>query len=464
MRDTKRRLELFSFYDHTGIQRHLEAMAAKGWMLETIGDYGWIYRRSAPKKLHYAVVYFPKASEFDAGLAEGQDVLQDYCAEAGWRPVAKRAQMQVYCSEADDPVPMETDAVTQVRTIHRAMKKNFLIGQAMFLLLALFQLGLFLRKLRTDPIDLLSSSSNLFTAVCWGMVMLLCLTELGAYFLWYRRAKAAAERDGSFVETRSRRGLQTGALVLVVIALLLWLASLASSPQELFIGIAALLTMALLVLLVNLIKNTMKQEKVSAGVNRTVTLISCFVLAFVLTGGLTLCVLWLTLTDQKAAETYEYGDDTWVLCHDPIPLRIEDLAEVDYDAWSTEAQVDSSLLLAHGEYAQRARLDAPEGLPGLDYEVVTVKAGFLYDLCKNDFLSWVERDNDQLPQAYWDEYRLTDAPAWGAEEVYQRYRSGEAVNQFLLCWPGRIAEVRLDGSWSITEEMATAVSEKLKNA
>lgn len=34
MRDVKRRMENYSFYDRSGIAAHLEAMAAKGWQLE----------------------------------------------------------------------------------------------------------------------------------------------------------------------------------------------------------------------------------------------------------------------------------------------------------------------------------------------------------------------------------------------------------------------------------------------
>ena len=30
----KRELNLYAFYDHTGLERHLEKMAANGWMLE----------------------------------------------------------------------------------------------------------------------------------------------------------------------------------------------------------------------------------------------------------------------------------------------------------------------------------------------------------------------------------------------------------------------------------------------
>ena len=33
----KRELNLYAFYDHTGLERHLEKMAANGWMLESVG-------------------------------------------------------------------------------------------------------------------------------------------------------------------------------------------------------------------------------------------------------------------------------------------------------------------------------------------------------------------------------------------------------------------------------------------
>lgn len=75
-------------------------------------------------------------------------------------------------------------------------------------------------------------------------------------------------------------------------------------------------------------------------------------------------------------------------------------------------------------------------LPELRYEIVTVKLPFLYGLCKRDFIQWVERDNDQLPMEYWEEYLTVTAAPWGAEEVFQRYSGAEPVNQFLLCWPG----------------------------
>ena len=60
----KRELNLYAFYDHTGLERHLEKMAANGWMLESVGTYALRYRRCEPKKLRFAVVYYPKTDSF----------------------------------------------------------------------------------------------------------------------------------------------------------------------------------------------------------------------------------------------------------------------------------------------------------------------------------------------------------------------------------------------------------------
>ena len=227
-----------------------------------------------------------------------------------------------------------------------------------------------------------------------------------------------------------------------------------------------LLFMGLMVLLANGAKNAMKRLKAPRWANIAVT----YGIIIALTVGGMAGVMALVfrnsgsgwLEDHPPAETYEYHGWTWSVYHDDIPLRIEDLTETDYDRWSTEARVNSSFLLTHGIYSQRPRMDESRDLPDLEYETVTVTSRFLYDLCKKDFISWVERDNDKLPREHWDEYRLIDAPAWGGSEVYQRYYSGEPVNQFLVCWQDRMAEVKFDWDWAVTEDMMSTAAEALK--
>lgn len=111
MKETKRCICNFSFYDQHTIQEKLEDMAQKGWFLEKTGSFLWTYRRGAPKQLRFCVTYFPAASEFDPAPTEGELTKLDYCRQDGWELVARWGGMQIFSSENPDAVPIETEPV-----------------------------------------------------------------------------------------------------------------------------------------------------------------------------------------------------------------------------------------------------------------------------------------------------------------------------------------------------------------
>lgn len=129
MRNTKRKFLMMQIYDHTSIRKRLEKLAEEGWKLEKIGGTGgYKFRRIQPRNLRYSVVYFPNASEFDAELIAGQNEFIELCEQSGWEYIDSMGQMMVFCSEQTNPIPIETDAMLQVETVHKAMKKSFLPG------------------------------------------------------------------------------------------------------------------------------------------------------------------------------------------------------------------------------------------------------------------------------------------------------------------------------------------------
>ena len=461
MRNTKRRPEFFSFYDHTGIQHHLERMAEKGWMLEQPGTYLWRYRRIEPQKLYFAVTYFPNASEFDPGPTEGQQVLQDYCEAAGWQHVARWAQMQIFCTADEDPVPLETDALTQVNTIHAAMKRASLPGLVIMVLLALFQLGFQFWQFTEDTIDFLATPSYLYMVPAWLLILLVNIYELVFYFRWHRRARSTAETTGEFLPIRTRRGFSlavlTAALGIVVLALLAQ-----ARRGMLFFLLAWFLGMGLTFLLANTTKKALQKMNASRGVNRTVTLVVCVALTFALMAGLTALTLrgirsgWLD--DDPPAETYEYKGWEWDVYHDDIPLRIEDLMDTDYTQWSTEETVNSSIFISFWECSQRPRMDAL-GEPDLEYDILEIKLPTLYDICKKAML---ERYWYNDPEEFRPVYRLDDSFPGAADEVYRYYWQDSAYDRYLLCWEDRIAELRFDGE--PTAEQMKLAAEILKTA
>ena len=120
MRNRKRCWNHLNLYDYQGIERHLSAMAAKGWRLEKAGPQLWTYRRAEPASVHYAVTYIPDSSQFNPGPTERQQTLEELCAAAGWEKVADWFQMQIYCSEAENPIPLETEESVRLEAVHRS--------------------------------------------------------------------------------------------------------------------------------------------------------------------------------------------------------------------------------------------------------------------------------------------------------------------------------------------------------
>lgn len=465
MKNTKREwMPLYSYLDRTAITAHLSDMAAQGWMLEKIGGWSWRYRRAEPRKLRFALTFFP-ASQFDPGPSEGLETYRDYCAAAGWQMAAESAQVQIFCTEDEKAVPIETDPAVELANIRRCVKRGFVGSYWALLTLSLFQILFQFYQIWTDPVNTLSSTASLATVLNWLPLDILILAELTRYYRWQRKAQAAADAGSPLPDLRSMRWLNILVMVWSCVIVLWLLASYWDSRGMFLLMAGMLLYMGLILLLSFAAKDAMKHLHAPRWVNIAVTYGIIIALTVGGMAGLLGLVLrnsgsgWLE--DHPPAETYTYKGMTWRVYDDPIPLRIEDLIETDYDRWSTEARVNSSFLLTHGAYSQWPRMDALSQ-PDLEYETVTVTSRFLYDLCKKDFISWVERDNDKLPREHWDEYRLIDAPAWGGSEVYQRYYSGEPVNQFLVCWQDRMAEVKFDWDWTVTEDMMAAAAEALK--
>jgi len=323
MRDTKRRFELFSFFDHTGIRTHLEKMAGKGWMLEKISNFGWIYRRTEPKEIHFAVSYYPKASEFDPEPSEEQKTFHEFCAHTGWMLACTSAQMQIFYNEQENPIPIETEPELELAAIHASAKKSLFVTYSLFILLSFMQGGLFLAELLRDPFGLLASPSRLFSGFCFLLLFFLSVTELATYFSWYQKAKDAASY-GEFLPTPNTRWYQGIAVGAVLIGAVYWMFNFILGGDSLrrWVGILMCIYIPVLFLIVNGTKNYLKRKKVSRKVNLFITILVDFVFAFSLMGLITFMVLSAShrgFFAEKDEETYEHNGITWILHKDELP-------------------------------------------------------------------------------------------------------------------------------------------------
>lgn len=461
MKNTKRRHELFSFYNKREISRHLEKMAAKGWMIESISNRGWVYRRMEPEKLHFSAAYYPKASEFDPEPTEEQKTFFDFCEHTGWKLACTSAQLQIFYSTAENPVPIETEPELEVQAIHACAKKSLIPAYLLLLLIALINGAMLVSRIAADPIDLLSSPSQLFTGFACLSLFVLCSAELACYFRWHAKAKSAAEH-GEFLETPNTSNLQKVILSMAAVAFLCWIVNFVFGGDSVRrrLGIVMCFYIPSLTVIVNAVKQFLKQRKASRGVNRTLTMLASFALAFAFMGLITFVTLYASshgLLADKEEETYEYNGGTWVVHQDELPLTVEDLSEVDYDGYSKERSGSSSLLLGQFTMRQHPRYDAAHyaDIPQLAYTVVEVKLSALYDMCRERLIS--RKENTFRTDR---EYRAEDAAPWGANEVYRLYDlEYGAENSYLLCYDDILVEIHFD--WEPTAEQMKTVGEKL---
>lgn len=466
MKDKKRRIEPFSFYDHSGISRHFEKMAAKGWMIETLSNFGWIYKKIEPQELHFSVTYYPKASEFDPEPSEEQKRFYEFCEHTGWKLACYSAQMQIFYNEEENPIPIETDPVVEVDIIHKACKKNFLPAYAILLLCSILNGALFISRILGDPIEVLSSSANLSTGCCWTMLFVYCITELINYFTWHKKAIKAAE-EGVFLETPNTSHLQKGLLFGVAVLLLYLIVTFIFMGDllERTIYILSFLYMTALIYLGNTIKKFLKRKRVTAGTNRIITFVSIFVLSFAMMGGIVYFTLYGLnhglFSEEK--ETYEHNGTTFTIHNDELPLTVEDFINVDYDKYIKERRGNESIFLSDFVMSQYARYNAVnfDEIPTLDYRIVIVKAPFLYDWCKKDLYYTADKsmDND-WPDDMKSIYKSENPTPWKATEAYRLFfTDGTPRYHYLLCYEDYLVDIEFDRE--LTPEQIAIVAEKL---
>lgn len=451
MRKYKYLMAQFTFYDRTGICKLLEEQAEKGWLLDKVTNYAWRLRRTEPRKIHYAVTYFPKASAYDPGPSEQQRELYEFCAHSGWILAGTTAQLQVFYNTEEDPVPIETDPLLELENIHRSAKKNYLPAYFMLLVLALFQIAMQISQLMISPLTYLSAETTLFNWLCQGALLLMCSIELVGYFSWYFKAKKAAE-NGEFVQTRGFRKMELFLLFLVVAALI-WLLCSMKPRMAVVMGITLVLLFAV-ILSVTGLQTWMKRKGVSTGTNRIVTWVLTFALTiaivaliFPVTNAIMHLPVW---KETRQVRRFEWNGHSFDIYKDNIPLRVEDLTEATSPDYSYEAHEQSSPFLKKGDYSQRIWFS--NELPEMSYIVYTTKIPAIYDLCVREATSPSDypAGEDEQGNLFYDTYELQDAAPWKAGKAYRRYAGKEPYDHYVLCYENSV--VILKPSWGLTAE------------
>lgn len=470
-----RELNLYSYYDHAGIARHLEDMARQGWQLEKAGSTFFTYHRCDPAELHYAVVYFPKASQFDPEPPAEQREFWELCKATGWELVTSRYQMQIFCNPAKDPTPIETDPVVQVENVRTAMKKGAVRGNWAVLICSCLQIWL---QFRTYSIrDFLTQGFALLVVLVWLLLGINAIVELAAYHLWYRKAKAAAREEGVLLSPHSRRWwqiLRIFFVVIITINLLILYLDPSHSPSTRMITLVSLFCYTALILIIYGSRQLMKKKGFSAEANMGLNILIAIVGTFVLMGGL----IWMSfrvaddpsLNGHQNAETISYTREgrtyTYDFYRDSLPLTVEDLSDMEPDPdYSRRMDVSGTPLLREYDIRQVIPYYSYSDAPELTYTVWEVGISSLYGPVKNSFFKdTVYTFHGQIDFVIPHGWVAADAAPWGALDAYQYHdEDGQPYGSYLLCYDSRFVEISFD-AWNAappTAEQMTLVGKVL---
>ncbi len=457
MKNIKRKLPMYAIYDRTNIEKMLEDEAQKGWMLESLGNYIWKFKRIEPRKLHFAVTYFPKATFYDPEPSEQQKTLQDFCQHAGWTLVGGIGPMQVFCNERENPLPIETDPLVELENIHATAKKTYLSSFWLLLAVWILNLGMQISNIIRNPLDFLGSNLSLFNFSNAVLLVIMCLVELLGYYCWHRRAEQAARESGRFMQTRNYKRLELAILFVMLIGLILLLFTMDSELSTLMAVMLA--GLVCVVLIGQGLIRLMKRLRVSAGTNKNVSMIVVVALTLVVIYVPNIYFVYEKPVPEEDVQTYEYRGSTIPIYQDPMPLTVEELMDPGYDRYSYKLETENSLFLTTLKARQLSRMG--ETAVDLSYEIYDIHLPQLYGICLDDILHSYDRFNDfdDAGNITNDSFQPVEHGPWGADAAYCRYSGGASTNKYLLCYGYRIIEITF--GWEPTQDQMAIVGREL---
>lgn len=461
MKDKVKKVINFRFDRYKDIEIKLKKLAAKGLFLDECGAFFWTFRKGEPKNLKYTVTYFSEGSVFNPDITDNQQTYFDYAKAAGWNFVTQFNQMQIFSSEADNPIPFETDEKEKFDNIKKCMKKSFLPSIMLMMLVFIFNLVVQFNSFQLDPIDFLSDPSRLFSVAMILAVVIYEMYSLLDYFIWCKRSERSIASGGECAENISmvRR-------IVHIIFMSFFFAGFAYFLYYLVLKISwfviflCIIQLPILLTVFWLSIKYLKKKKASAVINKVISFTVLIIADFAY---LAFIVLFTIKFGFNVGAEPDYRTVVWPitattgheykLYRDDIPLTCEALyGDIDYDYYSYEKKIDSTLFLTKRNYRQDS-LPAKDAPPRLEYDILEPQFKFVYHLAKKHLL--------EIPQ--WREnesFEPIDNKIFGTVEAYQLYYDDTPTGEYTLFFENKMIELNMEEP--PTTKQISIIKEKLR--
>lgn len=320
-------------------------MAEQGWFLTKITGSFQSFERHTPKQLRYAVEIFDGATDYDTRPEPEAQEYIELCQAAGWEFCGSFGRTFVFCSEAADALPIETDLHEKYRVIRKDLLKSWsseYISSILLLLAA--ELYIFFEGYQF----FFSAPLNLFLMALLGFVSATGIFKLLQHLRWCHVARKQLKEECLVL-----RG--TGKSVSLTYRRVRLLASLASllllGAFACFSGVSSLWVSLILAVLTAAVLLWVSAKKWSRESNKTVSILLGGVIAL----ASVFCVHVLpSAKEEKVYLPAEQVDASM------FPLSLTDLEE-DLPAYRWAKANREKTFLAQYTYYQDYFMDEPTG-------------------------------------------------------------------------------------------------------
>lgn len=382
MNETKYRIEFFSLYDHTNIEKHLEKMAAKGWLIENIGSTFWKYKKTEPRKLRFSVVYYPKRVNEGVIVSEDRQHFIDMCTSGGWEYVINKDRVHIFCTENENLPSIESDPEIQIECINIFARRDIVNNNLGIIACCIFLIAFWGYQMWKEPVEIITDE---FFRVWFAPVFIaFSIYNIISYLLWYKKAKTAAE-NGDFSKTKR----------IININILFWLPIYwFSATIKLFtflrlryvLFIFGLILVAILLFkLFKLIKKSISNSsKIKDETKQMIKgFLGVYLIVFYIAAGIYAFTLIPKHYEKVEIKSKATGG-TYTVYHDDAPLDISEFTDIEDKTVSCEKTVNEALLIKQTEWTVYC-VDEEE-YNEVEYTITDVRFTPLLERCKNELI------------------------------------------------------------------------------
>lgn len=299
----------FQLNECEAIKEYLEEMALKGWALKYIRTF-FCFEKIEPQKLIYSVEVFSKASIYDTVPANSTNEYIDYCKEAGWSFVCNIGQINIFVSNSQNAIPIETDEQLKFKTIKRGMLKQNAI--TWFCLFPLFMLNITLNFMNFE--SFITSNMGLIVFLSYMIFFAVVIIQVISFTVWTIK-QSKNLKIGNPIQYISKSGRKKRTILqlipLFIMTLLLLVVAIFSLLQSDYFTVMMTGFIILLVPLLILFSHFLQKRGLSRTANKIIPVLLGFGISMMIVF-ISVFMIFLPGTDSSLHDNSSFSSKTFL--------------------------------------------------------------------------------------------------------------------------------------------------------